>query len=243
MTAIQLITRLSPVYENTSAEEFTFLVTFTDTVQNVSADDFQVTGGSTASIVSVNLIGLESYKVKVGGGNLGSYLGLIGIELKTGTDIRDLLGNPLTSVIPNVNETYTRKGPPFVEINVLEPESSPEIFRGRAYYRVRFEVVNTSENMPREIFVHQLNPSPSPKCTTHTHNEFIAVAGPLDLVNIPVGAPNVNYYHRLSTADLLIESVSLVEVTVNSIRESVQQLVDGLRQLDNLKQTTNMIIG
>ena len=121
-------------------------------------------------------------------------------------------------------------------IQVEEPENGPELFRGRAYYRLRFECLSTSGGLPREIFVHQQTSVPvAGNGGVGVHNDFINVAGPLDLTNIPADTPDAQGYLRLATADLLIETVFLTRQTVDSVKTSVLELVNGLIDLDDLE--------
>lgn len=121
-------------------------------------------------------------------------------------------------------------------IQVEEPENGPELFRGRAYYRLRFECLSTGGGLPREIFVHQQTSVPvAGNGGVGVHNDFINVAGPLDLTNIPADTPDAQGYLRLATADLLIETVNLSKQTVDSIKTSVLELVNGLIDLDDLE--------
>jgi len=121
-------------------------------------------------------------------------------------------------------------------IQVEEPANGPELFRGRAYYRLRFECLSTGGGLPREIFVHQQTSVPvASNGGVGVHNDFINVAGPLDLTNIPAYEPDEQGYLRLAHADLLIETVNLTRQTVNSIQTSVMELVNGLVDLDDLE--------
>lgn len=117
----------------------------------------------------------------------------------------------------------------------MSPEGDA-IFRGRAYYRLRFEVVSAN-NMPEEVFIHQRIQTPD-----GTHEEFMYIAGPVDLVRLPVGTPNDEGYHRLPYADMLIESIYLTDLTIETIRNNLQDLVDGLRRLDDIVERVNFTV-
>ena len=128
-------------------------------------------------------------------------------------------------------------------IQVQEPENGPELFRGRAYYRLRFECTTTTGGLPPQIFVHQQTSVPvAGNGGVGVHNDFINVAGPLDLTNIPADTPDAQGYLRLSTADLLIETVNLSKQTVDAIKQSVLELVNGLIDLDDLETTDEFTI-
>lgn len=117
-----------------------------------------------------------------------------------------------------------------VKIQVSTP-GDPEAFFGRSYYRVHL-LVTDATNLPQEIFVHQRVAG-----WQGSHDEFIGVAGPLDLVNIPEQVPVEGGKFRKAEVDLLIESVSLANQTVKTIQRSVQHLLRGLRQLETLTPT------
>lgn len=130
-----------------------------------------------------------------------------------------------------------------LDIEVSKPTDGTEIFRGRAYYRLRLEVVNAYGGVPAEVFVHQQTISTSLTEEVTTHDDFISVAGPLDLVNIPVGSLDANNFHRLSHVDLMIESVTLADQVIDLIRQALVELLDGLRRLDNLEVTDSFTVG
>lgn len=138
---------------------------------------------------------------------------------------------PTTTAIPTTtaNDRYT------LVVSVLSPEGDA-IFRGRAYYRLRFEVVSANL-IPEEVFIHQRIATPN-----GPHEEFMYIASPVDLVRIPVGTPDDEGYHRLPYADLLIESITLTDLTIETIQSSLQDLVNGIRRLDNIVERTNFTV-
>ncbi len=116
------ITHYNPVNGTTNADILVYRVTFTEAVQNVTADDFTVTG-STATVQSVIAVsGTNSYDVTVSGGNLNNFNGTVTLgfsTLITGTtdehehehehfiqNITDVAGNNLDNS-PAATGSYT----------------------------------------------------------------------------------------------------------------------------------------
>ena len=97
--------RKDPTDENTSADELTFRVTFSEPVQNVDASDFAV-NGSTATVTDVTEESPGVYCVKISGGDLADLDGRVGLDLDPNQDITDLVGNPLPTAEPTVDQTY-----------------------------------------------------------------------------------------------------------------------------------------
>jgi hypothetical protein len=104
---ITSFTRKVPVSENTNADTLTWLVTFSEDVQNVDAADFGVNGGTTASVTNVTQLTASTYDVTVSGGDLASYDGAVGLDLDGGHDITDMSNNPLPAGEPATDQTYT----------------------------------------------------------------------------------------------------------------------------------------
>lgn len=101
------IVRQNPSQQLTNADSVTFRVTFDDDVANVSANDFVVSGGSTASVTGVTAVNGSTYDITVSGGDLANFIGTVGLDLAPGQDIVDLSGNALPSGEPATDETYT----------------------------------------------------------------------------------------------------------------------------------------
>ncbi|MCX7422381.1 MAG: tandem-95 repeat protein, partial [Planctomycetia bacterium] len=102
--------RFNPLAIQTTASTLVFRATFSESVDvsTVDATDFSV-NGSTATITSVTpvvgTLGL-SFDVTVSGGNLPSYLGTVGLDVRLTSDILDTVGLPLTHFGPLVDEVY-----------------------------------------------------------------------------------------------------------------------------------------
>ena len=122
--AVAAIERQAPSDEVTDADTLTFLVTFSEDVENVGTTDFAVAapGGGTATTATVSGVQARNaaddadatepagvFRVTVSGNNLGSYNGTVGLGLATNQNIADAAGNDLTADLPtNADyETYT----------------------------------------------------------------------------------------------------------------------------------------
>ncbi|QDU61709.1 FG-GAP repeat protein [Planctomycetes bacterium Pan216] len=106
---LDAIHRLSPASPVTNADSLVFLATFDEAVTTIDMADFQVSGGSTAGVVSLlsadGGAGL-AWSVTVAGGDLDSYSGAVGLDLAPSASIDDLAGNSLVVVEPDTNEEY-----------------------------------------------------------------------------------------------------------------------------------------
>lgn len=98
--------RHDPVVSPTNASVLIFRATFNVTVFNVSSSDFDVNGGSTASVTGVAPVSGSVYDVMVSGGNLPTYTGTVGLDLSGSQDIVDGYGLALLDVEPAVDEIY-----------------------------------------------------------------------------------------------------------------------------------------
>lgn len=116
------ITRQDPATATTGADLLTFRAQFDEAVQGVNASDFTVTGSS-ATVLGVNPINASTYDLVIGGGDLASYNGAVGLNLASGHGITDLAGNALPDGDPTTDETYTLDNPPPVN-------AAPEILSG-----------------------------------------------------------------------------------------------------------------
>ncbi len=103
------IVRHAPFDESTNADSLQFRLEFTEPVGQIGASDFVVAGESTAEVtqvVAVHGTGEILYEVTVSGGDLSGFDGVVGIGLSESQDIQDVLGNPLASVMPGINESF-----------------------------------------------------------------------------------------------------------------------------------------
>ncbi len=99
--------RQTPATSSTNADTLVFQALFSEAVANVSTDDFVVNGTTTAMVTNVATINASTYDVTVAGGNLASFNGVVGLNLKGTQNITDLPGNALPTSEPVTDETYT----------------------------------------------------------------------------------------------------------------------------------------
>ena len=96
--------------EDTNADSVTFLVTFSEDVENVSTDgsDFAVSGTTATAAVAAVTGNAAQYIVTLSGGNLAGLNDTVGLGFATGQDIADPAGNALTATLPTGTnyETY-----------------------------------------------------------------------------------------------------------------------------------------
>lgn len=107
---ILLISRYTPVSENTNADELFFKVSFSESVQGVEVADFITTGNlaADATIESVSLLAGPDYLVKLSGAGIANANGTLGIALATNptiTDFTDIALDENSTLL--ANETYT----------------------------------------------------------------------------------------------------------------------------------------
>ncbi|WP_296950096.1 SwmB domain-containing protein [uncultured Massilia sp.] len=105
VASIEYVTSATGV---TNADELVYKVTFSETVQNVDATDFTVTG-PTGSSLAVTPVDGSTYTVKVSGGNLAGYNGAVTLGFAGNQDIADSASNTLDLTNPPaINQiTYT----------------------------------------------------------------------------------------------------------------------------------------
>jgi hypothetical protein len=84
----------------TNGDSLSWLVTFSEVMANVDADDFDV-DGVTGGVVSVADLGNGVYRVTVSGGDLAGLSGTVSLGLSATNDITDVAGNGLSSTTPS----------------------------------------------------------------------------------------------------------------------------------------------
>ncbi len=105
-TAPQIISisRLTPNSSPTNADSLTWRVTFSEPVERVSSEDFQIFGSGLSGNTSlaVALVGGDAtqYDVTVSAGNLGNFNGRVLLGFFRDQNIRDLAGNDLSDTVP-----------------------------------------------------------------------------------------------------------------------------------------------
>ena len=101
-------TRQTPTSQYTNADELVFRVTFNEAVQNVDLGDFVKDSTTTASLASITKIeNGRMYDIKISGGNLASFNGIVGLNLNPAQNILDIGGNALPISEPSTDEAYT----------------------------------------------------------------------------------------------------------------------------------------
>ncbi|MCV6637618.1 Ig-like domain-containing protein [Candidatus Albibeggiatoa sp. nov. NOAA] len=98
-------TRKTPSTETTDADTLTFLATFSEDVTGVDNADFAVTG-SIGTSINVSQLTAQTYDVTISGGNLATFHGTVGLNLASGQNITDNVGNALPNTEPSTDETY-----------------------------------------------------------------------------------------------------------------------------------------
>ncbi|WP_167546990.1 SdrD B-like domain-containing protein [Stieleria maiorica] len=102
--------RQAPLTPITNSDVLVFHAEFTAPVTQIHASDFAVSGSSTAVVSEIAAVagtGETVYAITVSGGDLASYNGLVGIDLAANQDIVNLLGNPLPTIEPAMDEVFT----------------------------------------------------------------------------------------------------------------------------------------
>ena len=95
---IASITRSSPTSSPTNSDSVTWRVTFNETVKNVTAADFSVSG--TTGTIGINNVSGTVTDVTVSGGNMASLNATITLSLAGGQDIADSADNALSNTTP-----------------------------------------------------------------------------------------------------------------------------------------------
>jgi len=113
------ITRENPIDPTTSLNKVTFKVVFSESVVNVTEDDFNLvkTGSITDFLIKTVITTGSVTFVEV---DTGKYNGTLKLNIKEGTDIQDIIGTPLNSGF-TTGEIYTIK-----KIYTLTSKSQPK---------------------------------------------------------------------------------------------------------------------
>jgi len=109
-TAPQLVSivRQTPTSELTNENSVTFRVTFDENMTNVGAADFSLSGTAAADgTVSSVTAATETriYDVSITG--LTSSNGTVNLNIASGHDLKDLVGNPLTDLVADPDQSYS----------------------------------------------------------------------------------------------------------------------------------------
>ncbi|MCY2987786.1 MAG: FG-GAP-like repeat-containing protein [Planctomycetota bacterium] len=123
---VSSILRQTPAATPTNADTLVFRITFSEAVANVDTGDFAVNGTTTATVTNVAVVSSSQYDVTVSGGNLASFHGTVGLNLKAGQNITDLTGNALPTIEPTTDEVYTvdNTGPTAFAVTAMRASST-----------------------------------------------------------------------------------------------------------------------
>ncbi|OEK02105.1 hypothetical protein BFP97_11485 [Roseivirga sp. 4D4] len=101
---VSSITRLDPTDENTTGTTVQFQVTFSESVLNVDATDFETSGDASGTIGDVTVVA-EGTVFNVTVNNIGGN-GTLSLDVAASTDITDAVGNAFTGTVIS-EENYT----------------------------------------------------------------------------------------------------------------------------------------
>ena len=102
---VESITRSSPASQETNADSVDFEVVFSETVENVGADDFTTSGTASGTVDSVSSTQGSTITVTVVPGSSNG--GTLGLDVAAGGGIADAAGNSLDTTEPGTDETFT----------------------------------------------------------------------------------------------------------------------------------------
>lgn len=120
-------------------------------------------------------------------------------------------------------------------IQLRTQEPSRELFHGRSSFRVVMDVL-AAENVPLEIFGHQatlIDPT-----TEEAQDEFLFVCSAFDLSIYPANAPAEEQdppFFRKSGIDVLLPSLELATLFIDSVKEQVNHLLRQMEALDDIE--------
>jgi len=146
----QSFKRQDPTTSPTNADTLTFRVTFSGAVSGVDATDFMVHDNTPAPTtnapgLTVTRVSNSIYDVKIYGGDLDLFDGIVGLDFSGSADIKD--GSGVTSIPisePPINETYLVDNTnPIVTIEQKAGQSDPALSQP-----VEFKVVFGEEIAP-----------------------------------------------------------------------------------------------
>jgi hypothetical protein len=96
-----------------------------------------------------------------------------------------------------------------------------ETYRSQAFYRLEV-TASSPQNMPAQIFIHQRHETGDPNLTTR--DEFLHVAGPLDLTELSTTPDIITGKFRKNTVNLMLPKADLY----GKVKEEIQARVTGL---------------
>ena len=101
------IGRQSPATTPTNGDSLTWRVTFSESVTNVDAADFEVAGTTATATVTAVPGSSAQYDVTASGGNLAGLNGTVTLSFASSQNIEDLGGNALTNTTPTETNDNT----------------------------------------------------------------------------------------------------------------------------------------
>ena len=125
---ITAIERPESQAQHTNADSVTWVVTFNETVSNVSTSDFTVSGTTaTVSSASAQTDSTTKYDVEASGGDLANLNDTITLGLASNQNIEDSEGTALSTTIPDDAENYVidNLAPTVSSVTPTEASSSP----------------------------------------------------------------------------------------------------------------------
>jgi hypothetical protein len=102
-------------------------------------------------------------------------------------------------------------------------------------YNLKVVVVNAVD-MPKEIFMYQRGAGTAPTVDEPVRDNFVGIADPVDLQEIPPLAPellNSIPYYRTSEVVLGFRSIIDLESTETDIRDDIRGLITSLRAMED----------
>ncbi|MBI1234967.1 MAG: hypothetical protein GC208_10750, partial [Alphaproteobacteria bacterium] len=114
--------------EQTSRDSVSWRIAFDSEMQNLSPDDFSVSG--TTATVSLTAINALEHTVTISGGDLADLDGTVTLSIDPGHNLTDAAGNALTNLVPvsDPNEpsyTIDNTGPQLQSLSRYSPATSP----------------------------------------------------------------------------------------------------------------------
>ena len=98
-------------------------------------------------------------------------------------------------------------------------------------YDLRVVAVNAVD-MPKEIFIFQRNVAPAESANDQPTDQFVCLADPVDMQEVPVNAPdlaNEMPYYRSAEVLLRFRDMTTLGETKDLIDQDIQILVDSLK--------------
>ncbi|WP_394694291.1 beta strand repeat-containing protein [Hyphobacterium sp.] len=142
--------RNTPPGEQTNADTLVFDITFDESVSNVSADDFDISGTTGTGVLAGSG---SDYTLTISGGDLAELTGTVGLDLADGQDVTDAAGNALGSSEPATNETFDVRNiaPSIASIARLTPADAVTN-ADSLVWRVTFAQIDGNFDLPTSAF-------------------------------------------------------------------------------------------